>query len=264
MSLEVITRQPVGTAKPTPILCVHGILHGAWCWDEYWLPYLAQKGYVASALSLRGHGKSDINGSLRFASVHDYVQDVHQVAQDMQARYGTHPILIGHSMGGLVVQKYLEKYEVPGAVLLASVPTGGVLRPVLSLLRRYPRHMLYSMVTWQYAHLRQDRNFMRHFAFSHDMPDSEVDRHRERMGDESFRTFLDMLILALPRPQATKKTRMLVLCAENDTLFSVAQERKTAEAYGATFHQVANTAHDMMLENTWRESVDVVLGWLES
>jgi pimeloyl-ACP methyl ester carboxylesterase len=32
------------------------------------------------------------------------------------------PVLIGHSMGGFVVQKYLEKYQAPGAVLMCAVP----------------------------------------------------------------------------------------------------------------------------------------------
>ena len=39
--------------------------------------------------------------------------------------------LIGHSMGGLVVQKYLERHAAPLGILLASVPPTGVLATTL-------------------------------------------------------------------------------------------------------------------------------------
>ena len=44
MKLEVITREPETDARPTPVLFVHGMFHGAWCWDEHFLPYFAQHG----------------------------------------------------------------------------------------------------------------------------------------------------------------------------------------------------------------------------
>jgi non-heme chloroperoxidase len=36
-------------------------------------------------------------------------------------------VLIGHSMGGMVLQKYLEKREAPAVVLMSSVPPQGLL-----------------------------------------------------------------------------------------------------------------------------------------
>ena len=59
MNLELIKSEPVSAAHPTPILFVHGMWHGAWCWAEHFLPYFAQHGYDSYALSLRGHGASE-------------------------------------------------------------------------------------------------------------------------------------------------------------------------------------------------------------
>ncbi|NDP38037.1 MAG: alpha/beta hydrolase [Rhodoferax sp.] len=61
----------------------------------------------------------------------DYVGDVAQVARQLSAA----PIVIGHSMGGLVVQKYLQMHGAPAGVLMASIPPTGVLRTALHLAR---------------------------------------------------------------------------------------------------------------------------------
>lgn len=135
MQLEVVSRLPAGEAKETPVLCVHGMWHGAWCWDDNFLPYLAQHGYVAHALSLRGHCSSEGRERLRRFTLADYVADVAQVAAGLPRP----PVLVGHSMGGMIVQKYLEQHTAPAAVLLASAPPRGLLPATL---RFAGRHML--------------------------------------------------------------------------------------------------------------------------
>ena len=56
MMPAMITRQPSGVQKPYPIVFVHGAWHGAWCWEEHFLDYFAQHGYVVLAFDLRQHG----------------------------------------------------------------------------------------------------------------------------------------------------------------------------------------------------------------
>jgi pimeloyl-ACP methyl ester carboxylesterase len=99
MQLEVISHQPENKTHDTPLLFVHGAWHGAWCWENF-LPYFAQQGYEAHALSLRGHGGSQGHDKLRWTSIHDYVADVAQIAQTLSSP----PVVIGPSMGGYVVQ----------------------------------------------------------------------------------------------------------------------------------------------------------------
>src|ERR1044072_1083743 len=122
MELEVIARESKREAQRTPLLFVHGSCHGAWCWAENFLDYFAARGHSSYALSLRGHGQSDGKDILQWASVKDYVSDVAQVADGLRRP----PVLIGHSLGGLVVQKYLETHHAPAAVLIASSPASGM------------------------------------------------------------------------------------------------------------------------------------------
>jgi len=134
MDLELISRSPASPARPTPLLFIHGAWHGAWCWEEHFLDWFAEHGYAAYALSLRAHGKSEGRQGLRWARVAGYVEDVAQVA----AQLPSPPVVIGHSMGGFVVLKYLEKHTALAGVLLASVPHYGALPALLRIGRQHP------------------------------------------------------------------------------------------------------------------------------
>src|SRR5688500_15441170 len=142
MKLEVNSKQPREKTHSTPLLFVHGAWHGAWCWENF-LPYFAAQGYEAHALSLRGHGNSEGKDGIRWYSIHEYVADVEQVARNMN----TSPILIGHSMGGYIVQKFLESHTVPAGVLLASIPISGIMAMLLRMLRRHPASTLKALAT---------------------------------------------------------------------------------------------------------------------
>lgn len=122
MKLEVISRRPSENRHPTPLLFIHGMMHGAWCWDVHFLDYFAQHGFAAHAVNLRGHGKSEGRDKLRWARIADFVDDVASAVRGLASS----PVLIGHSMGGFVIQKYLEDHEAAGAVLLSSPPPGGL------------------------------------------------------------------------------------------------------------------------------------------
>jgi pimeloyl-ACP methyl ester carboxylesterase len=140
---EVIERKPEGSIWKTPILFVHGAWHGAWCWDEHFLSYFAEQGYPSYALSVRGHGLSEKQGKLNSFKISDFVSDLAQVAVQLPSP----PVLVGHSMGGLVVQKYLEKHFAPAAVLLASLPTGGLARSATRMAINHPWLFLKATLT---------------------------------------------------------------------------------------------------------------------
>jgi pimeloyl-ACP methyl ester carboxylesterase len=260
MKLEVIHRAPEGEARPTPLLFVHGAWHGAWYWDEFFLPYFAGRGYDSYALSLRGHGESEGREKLRWASARQYVEDVAQVAGELPAP----PVVIGHSMGGFVVQKYLETHQPPAAVLMASIPTSGSLYFLLRSTVRYPLAMLKATVTMSAYPVIQTPEMGRHWFFSPDMPEEQVRGYHARAQDESFRVIFDTSLLALPRTAKIRQnaTPLLVLGAENDKIFLQGEVRATARAYGVEAEFFPNMAHDMMLEKGWQAVADRIIGWL--
>lgn len=256
--LEVIVEKPESGENKTPLLFVHGMWHAAWCWEETFLPYFARKNYISYAMSLRGHGKSEGHKRLRWTSLAEYVADVAAVVEQLE----TPPVLIGHSMGGMIVQKYLESYQAPAAVLLASAPPGGLLPATLRVARQHPLTFIKINLTMSLFPVIGTPERCKEFLFSDDINSEKLMGYYGRMQDEAYRAYLDMVLLNLPRPKRVS-TPILVLGAENDRAISVKENLATARAYGVKAEIFSDTAHDMMLETGWEKVADRILSWLE-
>jgi pimeloyl-ACP methyl ester carboxylesterase len=257
MDLEVISRQPTSPSHSAPLLFVHGAWHGAWCWAEHFLNYFAARGYAAHALSLRGHGASPGRDHLRWTSIADYVADVAQVASQLP----TLPVVIGHSMGGLAVQKYLETHVARAAVLLASVPPAGALATTLRIARRHPVAFAKANMLLSLYPLVSTPQLVRESFFSPSMPEGELRRYFAQIQDEAYRAFLDMLAFNLPKPKRVN-TPVLVIGAANDTVFLSYEVEATANAYKTQAVIFPNMAHDLMLDTGWQSVADRIIVWL--
>ena len=254
--LELLVHEPTQKAKNTPLLFIHGAWHGAWCWEEHFLPYFAERGYAVYAPSLRGHGQSSGQERLRWSSAKDFLADIAETAVKLPQP----PIIIGHSMGGYLVQKYLESVTLPGAILLASAPPRGVIGTTLRIARRFPGQFLKLNVKLSLYPLVETAALARHQFFSESMPEDQVERYFNLLGDESYRAFLDMLVFNLPKPKRVS-TPVLVLGGSKDTIFTKDEVSATARAYHTKPHFFP-MAHDMMLETGWEQVAEKMLAWL--
>ncbi|MFB0951520.1 MAG: alpha/beta fold hydrolase, partial [Rhodospirillales bacterium] len=52
--VHLIHRKAEPETTAPPILFIHGAFAGAWCWDEYFLPWFANAGFDAYAIDLPG------------------------------------------------------------------------------------------------------------------------------------------------------------------------------------------------------------------
>ena len=258
--LEVLHRRPAADKKrkAPPLLFIHGAYAGAWCWDEHFLPWFAEQGFDAYAVSLRGHGKSGGQDDLHQSSIRDYVADVRSVVETLDAP----PILVGHSMGGMVVQKYLEQYPAAAAVLMASVPPGGLSSSVMRLTTSDP--MLFAQVSMVQAGARDlvDTENAGRAIFSDDMDADLRDSYGARMQSESQRALMDMTFMDLPRRWRMQLPPMLVLGAGRDALFSINETKRTARSYKADYQIYPEMAHAMMLETSWGMPAREIRDWI--
>jgi pimeloyl-ACP methyl ester carboxylesterase len=255
--LEVIDKGCVSEAHPVPLLFVHGAWHAAWCWDENFLSFFADKGYRAAALSFRGHGDSQTAKPLRACSVADYVEDVSAVAD----RLPSAPVVIGHSMGGLIVQKYLEEHSAPAAVLMTSIPPKGNLGNALRWARRHPWDFARMTVTGKALPYINTPPLARERFFSQHTPEADVRRYAARLQEDSSRIGIDCLLLRLPRPKRVT-TPMLVLGAEEDGAHTRNEILATAHAYGTEAEFFPDMGHNMMLEQGWIAVAERIDTWL--
>lgn len=257
MNLEIISKHPVASPHPTPLLFIHGMMHGAWCWDVHFLDYFAQHGFAAHAVNLRGHGDSDGRKGLRWVRIADYVEDVARTVRQLPRP----PILIGHSMGGFVIQKYLEERDAPGAVLLSSPPPFGLLGTFLRIARRRPLAFAKVNATLSLQPVIATPELAREAFFSADLPDEEVHAYWKRMQDESYVALLDMVALDRPKPMKVK-THLLVLGVARDNMLERADIEATARAYRTRCEIIPDVAHNSMLEARWQTVAERILVWL--
>lgn len=260
MQLEIICRLPLTPSTKPPILCIHGAFNQARCWDKYFLPYFAQAGYPAYALSLRSHGNSTSTGRLHWTSLADYVQDVAQVSQSLAQP----PILIGHSMGGMIIQKYWESYDYyQAAILMASVPPQGLWSPSVYLACQNPRLFWQLSLVQVFGLDFVTPPLLKTALFSELAADEIVQNYLAQLQPESQRVILDMLWLDLPTLLSKPTAPLLVLGATDDKVFPQFLINWTAQTYNAQVHIFPHMAHTMMLEPAWQKVADYILSWLQ-
>lgn len=126
LPLDVLEVEPEGEPK-----AVFQIVHGMQEHKERYLPFMrfmARHGYFCIAHDHRGHGKS-VRDPADLGYFYDETgeaisEDVQTVLQSVRIRFPHLPvILFGHSMGSLVVRKFLKKYdgELDGLVVCGAV-----------------------------------------------------------------------------------------------------------------------------------------------
>lgn len=228
---------------------VHGMCHGAWCWEEYFIPYFEQLGYHCLAFDLPGHAERGSTKSIHF-SMDAYVKALADIVDKLEHD----PIIVGHSMGGIILQKYLVKGRCKMAILMSSIPPSGVLLPSLRVLINNPGALKYLFqvnllnVFKKYPHLMFASNIM-------------AEHYANMMCSESFWAYLQLLI---PIHKIRKEIPMLVIGGSEDQLISVGEFKQTANKYGAELAILEGGSHDLMLESDCQKYVEVIHSWLES
>lgn len=114
LKLEVLTVVPEGEIRG--IFQIH---HGMSEYKERYLPFMrfmAKQGYAAVIHDCRGHGKSirsrEDLGYMYGQGGKALIEDTHRILQVMKERWpGVPVILLGHSMGSLVVRTFLKQYD---------------------------------------------------------------------------------------------------------------------------------------------------------
>lgn len=238
------------------ILFVHGAWHGKWCWDKYFRAAFSNQGYNVITFNLPGHDRPGQVSGINRISFGTYVQALKEQVNKLEEL----PIIVGHSMGGLIVQKYLETATCKKAILLASVPPYGVINTTLRLARKpffFP-----SLLGLNLFKIVNSQEKSKDAFFSEGIDESELKEYTDQLCSESFSAFLTML---LPQVKVNQNADIpiLVLGARNDTIFTVRDNEITAQKFNADLIILEDIAHDMMLDTNHQATSEAIINWLE-
>lgn len=132
--MEDISYTPARGKTIGSILFVHGLWNSSNLWGS-WSDYFASYGYESWAVNLRM--------TIDNPSIGIYVDQVTKTVEYIKNNFGVNPILIGHSMGGLISQIVASKIDVSAMVLIASPGPFGIFsfswRFILNFWRYLPK-----------------------------------------------------------------------------------------------------------------------------
>lgn len=256
--LEILSCDPVAKPRGAPLLFVHGAFAGAWIWAEHFLPWFASQGYRACAVSLRGHGESGGKQSLDHLGIGDYVDDLVRTV----AWIGEAPVLLGHSMGGYVVQKYIERYRVPGAVLICSVPPQGLLAAQFHLIFKRPG--LFMEINRLLSGQQVDVSVVKDALFAQPVSLATLQEFIDHMQRESTRALLEMTFFHVPNWFALSRPPLLVLGAEEDLLVPAFLVQSTARSFGVPDRIFRGMGHGITHERDWSLVAKAIASWMDS
>jgi len=248
-----ISTTRAGVPSRQPVLMLHGLWHASWAWES-WAARLAQHGHDCHAVDLRGHGASE--GDVHTARLRDFIEDAHRAVAALPAP----PILIGHSLGGSLVEHLLATNTYPGAVLVAGVPGRYPLSAVLRTMMAQPGQALHSMLCRDLRHLVGTDARARRFLFGPTTADETVRHTRARLTSAAPHVIRDLLLAPSPRPRSS--TPILVLAGTRDAAFSPRAQLRHATAVNADYREIVGSGHDVPLDHGWKHAVDLTAQWL--
>jgi pimeloyl-ACP methyl ester carboxylesterase len=245
---------PVDGATKAPVLCLPGLFAGAWVFEEL-LPLLAARGHPASAISYRGHPPLSPLESIGRQSLTDFAADACAAARTLDR-----PIVIGHSLGGLVALMMAGHNLIRAAVLVSPAPPRGisVLSPaILARMATYLPALLFSRPYLPTAaHLDA--------LVLNCVPSEARAAVRDRFVPDSGSASREIALGAFKVPPRAIRAPMLVVGAEHDRFIPVGVSRRIATQYHAPFHVAAGHGHFIFAEPGWQHDAGVMLDWIDA
>jgi pimeloyl-ACP methyl ester carboxylesterase len=251
--IEIIRQPAKGVSAHPPVLFVHGAWHGAWI--------ISRRPGSTLWRSTCGHGNSEAHGAMRWNRISGYADDVMHVLETLDEK----PVLIGHSMGGLVAQHCMKRAgaKLAGAGLLATVPWHGVWRATSVVAMRHPLIFAEANLRWTLYPIVREPGRARELFLEADVPQAEAEAFAAKLCDESYVAYLDMLGLGLAG-KFEAEMPVMVIGGEKDALFTPASQHSTAQRYNGACHIIAGAPHDIMLASQWRQAADLLVDWIKA
>ena len=248
------------------IFMIHGMWAGGWYWENF-ERFFSDRGYHCVATTLRHHDM-DPRGTpdprLGTTSLLDYAEDLEAEIGQL----GVQPIVMGHSMGGLLAQILGSRGLAKALVLLTPAPPAGInaLKPsVIKSFWRLPTQWGF----WKKP-IQQTFNDGA-YATLGNLPPAEQREIHARLVYESGRAASEIALWPLDPGKASRVDQSKVTCpvlvvgAAHDKATPVSVVRQQAKKYGAaaTYKEFPNNAHWVIGEPGWEEIAQYVSDWLD-
>jgi pimeloyl-ACP methyl ester carboxylesterase len=250
--IKIHLRQP-GAARP-PVLLVPGSFSGAWIWRGNFLEYFHQAGYEVAAMSFGGHGQR--GWPLWRRGLKAFERDLESAVAQLRAP----PIVIAHSLGGLVAQRVAYRRPLAALGLLSPIPLDGVAGSFWALAKQSPASLLKlgavalepRLSRWGEAPLG---------IYSSRVSGAARIAVTRRLQAESPLALAQSLFSRAPL-QGPPPCPLHFWGAEGDHVIPANEVRRAAQAMGARARIFAGMSHTPQCEPDWKDVADDILAWI--
>ena len=251
-------------AARSPVVMIHGAFCAGWVFDG-WRALFESRGFSVQTPTLRFHDcGEDPPRELGQTSIRDYVDDIGKSIDGLSSP----PILIGHSMGGLIAQMLAAERDVRALVLLAPSAPWGVLPST-------PFEVASAQALYLAGDFWKKRLRPTHWiaaANALDMlPPDERDVVFARFVPESGLATFEIMQWPLDFSRATQIDARAVTCpvlclvGERDRVNPAATVRRVAGRYGgrARYEELPGHSHWLIGEPGWEQVAQRAVAWLK-
>ena len=247
------------------IFMIHGMWGGGWHWEKF-QGYFEDKGYHCIVPYLRHHDIKPNDpppSGLGKTSLLDYAEDLELEITKLDEK----PIIMGHSMGGLLAQILASRDLAKAAVLITPVAPAGIVALTWSVLKSF-QEVLFRWGFWKKPHKISYEKAV--YATMEQLPVEERRYIYDRIVWESGRvaTEIGFWFVGVKGAQvdSSKLTcPLLIISGSEDNITPAKVVKKVAEKYKPlyTYMEFGGHAHWIIREPGWEKVAAYVYTWLE-
>lgn len=247
------------------IVMIHGMWGGGWCWENY-KKFFEKQGYNCINPTLRFHDMDPDgtpNSQLGTTSLLDYVEDLEKEIHNL----GEIPILMGHSMGGLLAQILGSRGLANALVLLTPASPHGIIALKPSVIRSFWS----GLTKWSFWRRPFRQTFNEAvYSMMHLLTVEEQKEAFSKFVYESGRAACETGFWFFDSKGAAKVDEskitcpVLVVAGAEDRITPPSVVQKVADKYRAvsTYKEFTNHAHWVIGEQGWKEIAEYISDWL--
>ncbi len=248
------------------IVMIHGMCCGSWVWDNY-KHFFEDKGYTCDTPVLRYHDILPIDKpdpALGTTSLLDYAQDLEEYIGKLEDK----PLLMGHSMGGLISQILGARGLASGIILLTPASPSGIYALKYSVIKSF-----WSILTqwgfWRKTHRFSFKAVV--YAMMHLLPEKDQKVIYDKLVYESGKVAAEIGFWYLDANGAARVDEskvtcpVLVISGAEDRITPASVVQKVADKYKAvsTYKGFENHAHWVIGEDGWEEIAAFISDWID-
>lgn len=238
----------------SPILLVHGLWSGSWCWSG-WSTRFSNLGWECWSVNMRERVNGRLGGrasNLTFEQCVENLKDVIRAA-------GSNSVLVGHSFGGVVAMEAVNDNNI-SALILVSPPLPGKEPKSLGRTLQLLRLKYYFPVFLRLPIRIHEDDFSRHWLGS--LTRANHGEVLKGLVPESSYLVQRLFKPQISQPPSLDGCPVLVIAGMDDRVIPVEAVRQRARLLGAEFKEYPGHGHWMLEEEGWEEVVNDIHRWV--